>query len=46
MRTIYLPLRILGDFIITAAIVKNNFFVKVPVILPSYLTEIYQAYSR
>lgn len=43
MRSIYLPIRSFGDFIITAAIVKDNFIEAVPVILPDYLTEIFKA---
>jgi ADP-heptose:LPS heptosyltransferase len=43
MPSIYLPIRALGDFIITASVIKNNFRTKVPVVLPSYLLEFYNA---
>ena len=45
MKTIYLPLRSLGDFIITASVVKDHFEAKIPVILPVYLNDIYNAIS-
>ena len=43
MKTIYLPIRAFGDFIITASIVKNNFKAKIPMVLPDYLAEIFHA---
>jgi hypothetical protein len=43
MRSIYLPIRSFGDFIITAAVVKNNFSKRVPIIIPDYVTDIFEA---
>jgi ADP-heptose:LPS heptosyltransferase len=43
MRSIYLPIRSFGDFIITAAIIKSNFSEKVPIIIPDYITDIFEA---
>lgn len=41
--TVYLPIRNLGDFMITASVVKNNATKKVPIILPNYLVDIFSA---
>jgi hypothetical protein len=42
--TIYLPIRSFGDFIISAAVVKDKILEKkIPVILPDYLGDIYHA---
>ncbi|MEO6148919.1 MAG: hypothetical protein ABIP28_02120 [Mucilaginibacter sp.] len=43
METVYLPIRALGDFIITATVVKNYSLEKLPVILPPYLVDIFKA---
>lgn len=43
MKTAYLPIRSFGDFIITASVIKSNFWAKVPVILPPYLVDIFEA---
>ncbi len=40
---VYLPIRNLGDFMITASVVKNNAIKKVPIILPQYLNDIFAA---
>ena len=34
---IYLPIRSLGDFMISASVIKDNFRQKIPLILPEYL---------
>lgn len=41
MRSIYAPIRALGDFIITASVVKNNFLVKVPILLPDFIADLF-----
>jgi len=38
---LYLPFRALGDFVITAAIVKKHSVSKIPVLLPSYLKDLF-----
>lgn len=43
MRSIYAPIRALGDFIITASVVKNNFLVKVPILLPDFIADLFYA---
>lgn len=43
MSSIYLPIRSFGDFIITASVVKNNFVNKVPIIIPDYISDIFEA---
>lgn len=43
MKTAYLPIRSFGDFIITASVIKANFWTRVPVILPPYLLDIFEA---
>lgn len=43
MEQVYLPIRSLGDFIITASVIKDNFISRVPVILPPYLDAIFHA---
>jgi ADP-heptose:LPS heptosyltransferase len=43
MRSIYLPIRSFGDFIITAAVVKSNFSKKVHIIIPDYIKDIFEA---
>jgi ADP-heptose:LPS heptosyltransferase len=40
-RNLYLPFRALGDFVISAAIVKNYGISKVPIVLPNYLTDLF-----
>jgi ADP-heptose:LPS heptosyltransferase len=45
LRLIYLPIRAFGDFIITASVIKDKFTDKIPVILPQYLTDIFNAIS-
>ena len=45
MRTAYLPIRSFGDFIITASVIKANYWTRVPVILPPYLVDIFDAIS-
>lgn len=42
-QAIYIPIRALGDFIISAAVVKNHFVEKIPVLLPPYLTALFNA---
>ncbi|RYZ97538.1 MAG: hypothetical protein EOP47_21440 [Sphingobacteriaceae bacterium] len=43
MEAVYLPIRALGDFIITASVIKNYNFEKIPVVLPPYLNDIFKA---
>ncbi|RVU00928.1 hypothetical protein EOD41_09855 [Mucilaginibacter limnophilus] len=43
MSAVYLPIRSFGDFIITASVLKQHAFEKVPVIIPQYLKNIYNA---
>jgi ADP-heptose:LPS heptosyltransferase len=43
MNTFYLPIRSFGDFIITASVVKQNAVNKIPIILPDYFKEIFNA---
>ena len=38
---IYLPIRSLGDFIISASVVKDSFRIKIPLILPEYLKPLF-----
>jgi ADP-heptose:LPS heptosyltransferase len=45
MRTAYLPIRSFGDFIITASVIKANYWTRVPVILTPYLVDIFEAIS-
>ncbi len=45
MQAVYLPIRAFGDFIITAAVVKNYFDDKLPVIIPHYLTDFFKSIS-
>jgi len=40
---IYLPIRAFGDFTISAAIIKKNHTEKVPVLLPEYMTGLFNA---
>jgi len=42
-RCIYLPIRALGDFLISATVVKNKFNCKIPLLLPPYLKEFFDA---
>jgi hypothetical protein len=43
MRSIYLPIRSFGDFIITASVVKSHFTHQIPIIIPDYMTDIFEA---
>lgn len=43
MSAIYLPIRSFGDFIISASVIKNQFTDKIPIILPVYLKEFFDA---
>ena len=38
---IYLPIRSLGDFIISASVVQDKFTEPIPIILPEYLTDLF-----
>ena len=42
-RIVYLPIRALGDFIITASVIKNLNINKIPIMLPDYLTDLFFA---
>lgn len=42
-KPIYLPIRSLGDFVMTASVVKMNCVEKVPIMLPHYLVDLFKA---
>jgi len=41
MTDIYVPIRAFGDFTITTAVIKNHFSEKLDIILPNYLSKLY-----
>ena len=43
MSTIYLPLRAFGDFTISASVAKNSQGKKIPILLPEYLANLFDA---
>ena len=43
MDTIYLPIRAFGDFTISAAVLKKSGAEKIPILLPKYLIELFNA---
>lgn len=43
VKPIYAPIRALGDFIITASVVKNNFVEKIPILLPDFISDLFYA---
>lgn len=42
-KPIYLPIRSLGDFVMTASVLKLNSLEKVPIIIPLYLIDLFEA---